>query len=153
MLSTSAHLLLPRPLYLAMLNHAQTELPNECCGLFAGVREADAWRVKAIHPLVNEAASPREYHSAPFQAEKACRAAGHEFLAIYHSHPTSPPIPSKTDLERNFYGTSVMHLIIGLSEETPLVRGWWLLEASFEEADWRIVESDDPSLSAKRGDQ
>jgi [CysO sulfur-carrier protein]-S-L-cysteine hydrolase len=141
MLSRSEHLLLPRHLYIEMVQHAQTELPNECCGVLAGLREGDVLRVLAAHPLVNEAASPKEYLSAPVQAHKACREAGHEFLAIYHSHPTSAPIPSKTDLERNFYGTSVVHFIIGVSEPEPVVRGWWLTDDAFAEAAWEIIEA------------
>lgn len=143
MLSRSEHLLLPRHLYIAMVQHARTEYPNECCGLLAGVREGDVLRVLARHPLINEAASPVEYLSAPrsmFDAEKARRQAGHDFLAIYHSHPTSEPIPSKTDLERN-YSPDVLNFIIGLSGPEPSVRGWWLTESEFAEAAWQIVEA------------
>lgn len=140
MVSRSEHLLLPRHFYVAMLAHAQSELPNECCGIFAGVREGEALSVLAHFPLINEAGSPTRYYAAPFAAEKACRAAGHEFLAIYHSHPTSAPIPSATDLERNFYGDSVIHLIVGLNGPEPIVRGWWLAETSFTEAEWRISD-------------
>ncbi len=143
MVSRSEHLLLPRYLYNEMVQHAQTEFPNECCGLLAGVREGDALQVLARHPLVNEAASGVEYASQPrsmFDAVKAMRQAGHEILAIYHSHPTTAPIPSQTDLQRNFHGTSVVHFIIGLSGPAPSVRGWWLLEDTYEEAAWQIVE-------------
>ena len=142
MVSRSEHLLLPRHLYETMLQHARTELPNECCGLLAGVREGDKLRVAAMHPLVNEAASPVEYLSEPrsmFLATKEMRRAGHEILAIYHSHPTSEPIPSRTDLAR-YYSSDVVHFIIGLSGQTPLVHGWWLTEREFAEASWEIVE-------------
>ena len=142
MLSRSEHLLLPRPLYEVMLQHAHTELPNECCGLLAGVRAGDELRVEARYPLINEAASPVEYQSEPrsmFEATKAMRQAGHEILAIYHSHPTSEPTPSRTDLAR-YYSSDVVHFIIGLSGPTPLVRGWWLTESEFAEVAWEIVE-------------
>ena len=126
-----------------MVQHAQSEFPNECCGLLAGVREADLLRVLARHPLVNDAASPVEFVSKPrsmFDATKAMRNDGHDILAIYHSHPSSEPIPSKTDLWRNFYGISVIHFIIGLNGPEPIVRGWWLMEDAFAEAAWQIVE-------------
>jgi proteasome lid subunit RPN8/RPN11 len=144
MVSRPEHLLLPRHLYNAMLLHAQSESPNECCGLLAGVREADVLRVLTRHPLVNEAASPIEFVSQPrsmFDATKAMRNSGQEILAIYHAHPTSEPIPSKTDLARNFYGTSVIHFIIGLNGPEPILRGWWLMEDAFAEAAWQIVEA------------
>jgi [CysO sulfur-carrier protein]-S-L-cysteine hydrolase len=125
-----------------MIQHARTELPNECCGLLAGKRDGETLRVEAWHALVNEAASPVEYRSEPrsmFNAIKEMRKQQHDIVAIYHSHPTSEPIPSRTDLER-FYSSDVVHFIIGLKGADPLVRGWWLTESAFEEATWRIVE-------------
>ena len=125
-----------------MLQQARTELPNECCGLLAGVREKDVLRVIACHPLVNELASPTKFLSdgpSMLAADRAIREAGHEILAIYHSHPTSEPIPSRTDLEWAEYYADVIHFIIGLNDAEPLLRGWWLTETTYEEAAWRIV--------------
>ena len=141
--SRSERLLLPRHLYIEMVAHAQAELPNECCGLLAGVFEPGILRVEKRHALVNEAASPIEYRSEPhsmFQAVKAMRPDGHEILAIYHSHPTSAPTPSRTDLERN-YSPEVVNFIISLHGAEPIMRGWWLTDAGFEEAAWEIVEA------------
>ena len=142
-MSRSEKLILPRQFLDAMLQHARTELPNECCGVLAGVMDADVLHVKAWYPLANEAASPTEYHAAKdmFQAVKKMRADGHDIVAIYHSHPTTAPIPSRKDLERNFYGDDVVHFIIGLQEPEPLVRGWWLMETEFAEANWQIIEA------------
>jgi proteasome lid subunit RPN8/RPN11 len=140
MLSRSAHLLLPRRILQAMVEHAQAELPNECCGLLAGEHDGDVLRARVWYPLINEAASPVAYYSAPFFAVKDMRGSGYEIVAIYHSHPTSEPIPSDTDLKQNGYGSDVVNFIIGLKGTTPLVRGWWLTEMTFEEATWEIVE-------------
>lgn len=141
-LSRSDHLLVPRPFYDGMLQHAQKDLPNECCGLLAGIRDPDVLRALEWYPLINEAASPIEYRSEPrsiLHAVRALEAHGHEIVAVYHSHPTSEPIPSKTDLERH-YSPDVVHLIIGLKGPAPLLRGWWLTESEFKEAAWEIVE-------------
>jgi proteasome lid subunit RPN8/RPN11 len=125
-----------------MIQQARTEAPNECCGLLAGLREADVLRVLARHALVNEAASGTEYLSesrSMFDAVKAMRRDGHEILAIYHSHPTSLPIPSKTDLARN-YSVDVVNFIISLSDSQPSMRGWWLTDTEYSEATWRLVD-------------
>ncbi len=127
-----------------MLEHAKAELPNECCGLLAGVRDGDVLRVEACYKLKNEAESPTEFFAANGLGEinakmRACR---HEIVAIYHSHPTSEPIPSNKDLERNYYGDCVVHFIIGLNGAEPEMRGWWLLEKSSEPAKWKIDESE-----------
>ncbi len=126
-----------------MLDQAQAELPNECCGLLAGRLTDGVGRVEMRYPLVNELASPREYNAAPkslIAADKDMRARGIDLLAIYHSHPTTAPAPSKKDLERNFYGMLVMFLIIGLKDAQPDVRGWWLAESDFREAIWDIID-------------
>jgi [CysO sulfur-carrier protein]-S-L-cysteine hydrolase len=125
-----------------MLQHAQSELPNECCGILAGVPDGDALRVIAWYPLVNEAASPVEYRSdarSMFEATKQMRHHGQEIVAVYHSHPTSEPIPSRTDLERR-YSDDVIHLIMGLAGPQPVLRGWWLTATDYDEATLRIVD-------------
>src|SRR6266566_3580503 len=97
-------LLIPRSLLDAVLAHARSKLPNECCGLLAGVVEDDAGRVTQHFPIKNDLASPTEYLTNPrdlLDAMKATRAVGTEVLAIYHSHPASAPVPSKKDVERN----------------------------------------------------
>jgi proteasome lid subunit RPN8/RPN11 len=136
---------IPRRLYDEMLAQAVAELPHECCGLLAG-RDG---RVTHRYPLTNALASPVRYESEPrsmFAAFKDMRAQGIELLAIYHSHPTSDPIPSRTDLERNFYGAEVVHLIISLPGGTPTVRGWHLDVSSYRPAEWAVVPDDDASV-------
>ncbi len=134
-------LLLPRLLLTEMLAQAEAERPLECCGLLAGPVNAEgAGLVQIRYPLVNAAASPVEYLSDPrsmLEAHKDMRRRGVEVLAVYHSHPTSPPVPSKKDLAMNCWGGAV-HFIISLAAATPEVRGWWLAADSYREADWEV---------------
>lgn len=139
-------LLLPASILEEMLAHARAELPNECCGLLAGVLPSDECfelRVRAgtRYPLENELKSPTEYRSAPrsmFEAMRAMRRAGTDVLAVYHSHPTSPPVPSKKDLAQN-YSEGVINFIVSLAGPMPEVRGWWLRATDFEPAEWDVV--------------
>jgi proteasome lid subunit RPN8/RPN11 len=141
-------LLLPRRFQDEMLRHARREQPNECCGLLAGTIAASAIReplarVERCFPLVNIAASPTRYESEDsslLQAHKAMRALGIEMVGIYHSHPTSRPVPSATDLKRNYYGEHAVHFIISLQQEPPEIRAWWLKADSFSEAAWECVD-------------
>jgi proteasome lid subunit RPN8/RPN11 len=131
---------IPRHLYDAMIAHALAELPYECCGLLAG--HLDTMKATATHifPLINQLASPTEYLSEPrsmFIAHKAMRAAGVEILAIYHSHPTSDPLPSSTDRARN-YSESILNLIISLKSDQAEVRAWWLTSTQSREGEWEI---------------
>ncbi len=150
-----------------MLAQAVAELPNECCGLLAGRiigedlpdpyppptlaegkggGETAVGQVLKCFPLVNAAASPKEYLANDrvlLDAFRDMRERGIEHLAVYHSHPVTDPVPSKTDLERNYYG-DVMHLIISLKVDVPVVRAWRLTEVDYREAEWELVDEDKP---------
>jgi proteasome lid subunit RPN8/RPN11 len=149
-LSTPIRLVIPRGLYEDMVAQAVKELPNECCGFLAGrvvpdladqTSSRSLGEVVERFPLVNEAASPKEYLSerGNFEAHREIRRRGLDILAVYHSHPASDPVPSRKDLERNGWGSALVHLIISLKTEELVVRGWHLLEREYREADWRIV--------------
>jgi proteasome lid subunit RPN8/RPN11 len=137
-----------------MVSQAVAELPNECCGLLAGrwlPAEGSAsgcedrpriGDVVCRYPLVNAAASPREFLSDPhsmFAAVRDMRRRDIDTLAVYHSHPTSEPVPSRTDLERNWW-PGVVSLIISMKGAEPAVRAWWLMADGFREAEWECVE-------------
>jgi len=56
-------------------------------------------------------------------------------LVNIHSHPTSEPVPSRKDIERNYWGESVVHVIIGLAGEEADVRAWWIGADGFRAAE------------------
>jgi proteasome lid subunit RPN8/RPN11 len=133
---------IPSAIYEAMIAHAQAELPNECVGFLAGTAEG----VVTEHlPLVNRLADPRRFESegrSQLAAEKRCRDLGLRILAVYHSHPTSPPIPSRTDIdpEENLWvGQPVASIIISLAAPEPEVRAWWLEPHRYRPADWTVM--------------
>ena len=137
---------MPRSCYDTLVAQALAEQPLECCGLLAGVLEGDIARVARAYPLVNALASPVEYESdarSMLEAMRDVTRNDHDVLAVYHSHPTSAPLPSRKDLDRNWavkdYLGDVVHLIVSLVESPPLVRGWWLGEKEYREADWEVV--------------
>lgn len=117
-----------------MLAHASAVHPAECCGFLAG-RDG----VATHHfPLVNALASPVAYEVDPREllaVHRALRALGIEEVAVYHSHPSSAPVPSASDLSRNGYGTAIPHLIIGPGDEVGV---WWLNETSHDAAEWEV---------------
>jgi proteasome lid subunit RPN8/RPN11 len=130
-----------------MLAQAISELPNECCGLLGGHLLTESCQqiaqVERRYPLKNAAASPVEYTSEPYAMFDAMRDLHRlqlEIVGVYHSHPTSPPVPSKKDLERN-YDPKVVNVIVSLQEIEPLVRVWWLNGHEFREAQWEITPS------------
>ena len=128
-----------------VIAHAREDAPLECCGLLAGHIRDGVGIVTSRFAIENELRSPTDYLTnarGMFFAFRHMRERGLELLAIYHSHPTSAPIPSRRDIERNTYGKSVVHLIVGFVGAEPEVRGWWLTEAGNREAEWACTKTD-----------
>jgi proteasome lid subunit RPN8/RPN11 len=120
-----------------MLEHCAREAPLECCGLLGGMPPS----AESIHPLRNSSQSETHYLADPqdvIVALQELRRRKHEIVAIYHSHPKWPPIPSKTDLRENYYG-DVPRIIISLLAAEPETRVWRLDEDTFEELEWELV--------------
>ncbi|MGE3805673.1 MAG: M67 family metallopeptidase [Gemmataceae bacterium] len=143
-MSTAFRLQLPVAVRDGMVAQARAELPNECVGWLAGRIAGTRGIVRKRYAFANALASPREFSAEPadlFAAHKDMRRLGLELLAIYHSHPTSRPVPSRTDLERNFWGPGIVNFIISLEFPTPRLRGWRLDADSFRPAEWELVVS------------
>jgi [CysO sulfur-carrier protein]-S-L-cysteine hydrolase len=85
--------------------HARAEEPNEACGLIA-LRDGIAERYL---PGTNAAASPYRFQLETAPEHWFLEDEGYE-LAVFHSHPSSPARPSRTDVEN-----------IGLWEGRPYV--------------------------------
>lgn len=131
-------LLIPPNILAAVVAHARAEAPNECCGLLAGTPDGPATH---HFPIRNDLASPTEYLTNArdmLAASKAARAAGVEFLAVYHSHPASAPVPSAKDVAGNHWGDAVVHLIIGLAGAEPDVRAWAIADGGAAETEWAV---------------
>jgi proteasome lid subunit RPN8/RPN11 len=131
---------IPTDIHRAMVDHCVREAPHEACGLLGGSVGA----VTSIHPLRNHLASETRYEADPrdvIAAVLELRARQAEILAIYHSHPRWEAVPSRTDLETNYYG-EVPRIIVSLLGETPKVRVWKLLPESYEELAWERVGAD-----------
>lgn len=126
---------------------ARRAWPQEACGLLlgspleaaGGAGRADSAcvgsRVVLALPTRNatrEVARDRyEVHPEDFlAADDRARELGLEVVGVWHSHPESGPIPSKTDFERSWPGWS--YLICGWPtgdpDSTPQLRSWRRLE-------------------------
>jgi proteasome lid subunit RPN8/RPN11 len=144
-LSMAFRLNVPREIYEEMVAQALAEQPNECCGFLGGVMEIcpDGSRVGRVvkrYPLVNEARSPVEFFNGGkdlFQATRDMRERSLDTLAVYHSHPSSPPVPSKKDRAMN-WSEGMVNVILSLTTTPPTVRAWWLTEEDCQEAEWQV---------------
>ncbi|MGL4554637.1 MAG: M67 family metallopeptidase [Gemmataceae bacterium] len=133
-------LTVPRDLVDGMLAHAAEDRWRECCGLLAGRDVGGVNRAERLYRLVNALDSAVEFRSedrSMLAAALDMRAAGLDVVAVYHSHPTSQPVPSARDREMN-YSEDVVNFIVGLTSDPPELRGWWLTAADHREAEWEV---------------
>ena len=89
--------------------HARAEEPNEACGLVA-LRDGAAERYL---PGRNAAASPYRFELETELENWFLEDEGYE-LAVFHSHISSPPRPSRTDVENIGLWEGRPYLILSL---------------------------------------
>ena len=92
--------------------HAQAEAPNEACGLVV-LRDGVAERYVAGR---NAAASPYRFELEVAPETWFLEDDGYE-LAVFHSHLSSPPRPSRTDVENIGLWTGRPYLIYSLRSD------------------------------------
>jgi proteasome lid subunit RPN8/RPN11 len=112
-------MLIPAEVRSALVEHAEAEQPNEACGLIV-LRNGVAERYVAG---LNRDESPYRFDLEVDPETWFLEDEGYE-LAVFHSHLSSPPRPSRTDVEN-----------IGLWEGRPYVI---LNLRTGELAAWRI---------------
>ena len=87
-------MVVPTDIRQALVDHALSEAPNEACGLLV-MRDGVADRYV---PGRNAAASPYRFELDVDPETWFLEDEGYE-LAVFHSHPSSPARPSRTDVE------------------------------------------------------
>jgi proteasome lid subunit RPN8/RPN11 len=85
---------IPAAVRSAIAEHARAELPNEACGLLV-LRDGTALEYR---PGVNEDASPYRFRLRPGSPDDVFLVDEGFELAVVHSHTSSPPRPSQTDV-------------------------------------------------------
>ena len=102
--------MIPAGVRAALVEHAEAEAPNEACGLVA-FRDGVAERYL---PAENLAASPYRFELKPRDPmDWFLEDEGYE-LGVFHSHLSSPPRPSKTDVENIGLWEGRPYLILSL---------------------------------------
>jgi proteasome lid subunit RPN8/RPN11 len=127
------HIQIPRKIANQLLHLAQISPDIEVCGL---IGSKEGWPC-SCYPIKNTAEQPQQRFqldpSQQISAMAKMRGQGEELFAIYHSHPTSPAIPSVTDLNLASY-PDALYLIISLNTKGILeMRGFKINHKSAQE--------------------
>ena len=105
--------------------HARQEAPNEACGLVL----LRAGRAERYERGRNAVSSPYRFELDIDPEVWFAEDEGYE-LAVFHSHPASPPKPSRTDVERIGLWEGRPYLILRL--DTGELAAWRIRQGSFE---------------------
>jgi proteasome lid subunit RPN8/RPN11 len=100
---------IPAEVRAALEEHARAEQPNEACGLVV-LRDG---RAERYLPARNAAASPYRFELETEPETWFLEDEGNE-LAVFHSHLSSPPRPSRTDVENIGLWEGRPYLILSL---------------------------------------
>jgi proteasome lid subunit RPN8/RPN11 len=109
----------------ALEEHARAEAPNEACGLIA-LRDSVAERYV---PGRNAAASPYRFELEVDPDTWFLEDDGFE-LAVFHSHLSSPPRPSRTDVENIGLWQGRPYVILNV--RTGELAAWTISDAGIE---------------------
>jgi proteasome lid subunit RPN8/RPN11 len=95
----------------------------EVCGLIAGIDH----HARILIPIANQLHSPIRFRMDPLEQLRALDRIDNEaleLLAIYHSHPNGPAIPSPTDVDEASY--PVVNIIWSRRDDAWTARGFWI---------------------------
>jgi proteasome lid subunit RPN8/RPN11 len=116
---------IPAPVREAMAEHARDESPNEACGLVV-FKDGVAERYVAGR---NAAESPYRFELEVPPETWFLEDDGYQ-LAVFHSHLSSPPRPSRTDVENVGLWAGRLYLIYTV--RTDELAGWRISSGSVE---------------------
>lgn len=110
-------------------------VPEEACGLIAGIGE----RSQAFLPVTNELHNSSAFRMDPQEQLNAflwIESQSLEMMAVFHTHPNGPEVPSATDLAEFFY-PGVLSVIW-----TPVsMRAFYIQPSGFTEIPVVFLES------------
>ncbi len=118
-------MVIPTTVRQELVGHAQEESPNEACGLVV-LKDGVAERYVRGR---NAAASPYRFELDVPPETWFLEDEGYE-LAVFHSHLSSPPRPSRTDVENVGLWAGRPYLIYTV--RTDELAGWRIADGSIE---------------------
>ncbi len=129
-----------------MLRHAESELPNEVCGLIAGTTDGDNKEVREVYLLTNIDKSNEHFSldsKEQLAAVKDMRSKGLVPLGNWHSHPESPSRPSDED-KRLAFDSKASYMILSLMDrENPVLNSFKITGSDPKVSEKEVLEIED----------
>jgi proteasome lid subunit RPN8/RPN11 len=111
--------------------HARAGMPNEACGILAGIDGM----AERFFPAEPDEPSPYYYRISSEDQIRIMNEiddAGLDLIGIYHSHVSSPAYPSRTDAEQAFWPDAV-YVIVSLADDQADVKGYRIVDFAIDE--------------------
>jgi proteasome lid subunit RPN8/RPN11 len=131
---------LARSAYLQMIGHAYDCLPEEACGLMAGLSARATAPV--FYPCHNAAASSKVYTVDPrdhLRADRDAEDRGLEIVGVMHSHTHTDAYPSPTDVNQAPDPTW-HYVIVSLKQPEPVLRSYRIIDGEIAEEPVALVD-------------
>ena len=131
-------------LYDEMVDYAKEHLPEEACGLIAGVETEEGREIKKIYYLENTDHAEDHFTLDPKEqlgAVRDMRENGWKPLGNWRSHPSSPSRPSVEDI-RLAYDKKASYLILSLMAQYPVLNSFHIEDGEWEKEDLRIYSKE-----------
>ena len=130
-------LLVARGILDQLVTHARECLPEEACGFLVGRGDS----AERFVPALNILRSSTRFSVQPqflFDFFRNLRRTGEEMVAVFHSHPSGPAVPSNRDIAEAHY-IDVAYVIVSLADERPDIRAWRLAADEAMEIELRAI--------------
>lgn len=130
-------LTLKREHMFTMQRHINIQAPLEACGLLGGKNGI----VELVLPVKNAAESRVRFQMDPkaqLRAFEQIESEGLEIVAIFHSHPKGPSVPSPTDIAEASY--EVVNIIWSKVGRRWQARGFWIEDGHAAEVPIMVIE-------------
>ena len=125
---------LPNDIYLQMVGHCLTGLPDEACGLLAG----DPGRRRGVRAATRRATSPPRPSSTRSTLGSTCRPTGtprptgSSCIGVFHSHTHTDAYPSPTDVAQA-PDPGWHYVLVSLRDTHPVVRSYSIVDGEIAE--------------------
>jgi len=123
-----------------LTNHAESEKPNESCGILFGSENKEEIKVKEIFLTKNIEQSPVNFTISAEQrleADKMEKELQLKIIGIFHSHPASIAYPSNTDKKFMELNPEIWLIFSGISKKFKA----YVLETDISEVPIEIEKS------------
>ena len=137
---------LPRDMYMEMVAHCLSGLPDEACGLLVGSYGGD--EAKDLFPTSNAAASAMRYEIDPkelLQVDRAARELGADIMGVFHSHTHTDAYPSPTDVAQAT-DPGWHYVLVSLRDTHPVLRSYRIQRGEITEEPVEVPGLEVPGL-------